>query len=87
MNEISTKIFAWLKASPKWSKVTFPFLVASAVVVYFLSSCGTTRTIVRTNGKGTTDAHISVTTNNPTSVSVETRLDSTKLMINKQNSK
>lgn len=87
MNEIISKIFAWLKTSPKWSKVAFPFLVASAVVVYFLSSCGTTRTIVRTMGKGSTDAHISVTTNNPTSVSVETKLDSTKLMINKQNSK
>lgn len=87
MNEILSKILAWLKASPKWTKVTFPFLVASAVVVYFLSSCGSTRTIVRTMGKGSTDAQISVTTNNPTSVSVETRLDSTKLMINKQNSK
>lgn len=87
MNEIVSKIFSWLKVSPKWTKVAFPFLVASAVVVYFLSSCGSTRTLVRTMGKGSTDARISVTTNNPTSVSVETRLDSTKLMINKQNTK
>lgn len=87
MNEIISKIFAWLKTSPKWTKAVFPFLVASAVVVFFLSSCGSTRTIVRTQGKGTTEAHISVTTNNPTHVSVETLLDSTKLMINKQNSK
>lgn len=87
MNEIFTKIFAWLKTSPKWSKVFFPFLAAAALVIYLLSSCGTTRTVVRTQGKGTTEANISVTTNNPTSVSVETRLDSTNLIINKPNSK
>lgn len=87
MNDIINKILAWLKTSPKWSKVTFPFLAASALVVYLFSSCGTTRTIVRTQGKGSTEAHISVTTNNPTSVSVETKVDSTKLLFNTQNSK
>lgn len=56
---------------------------AVAAVALLLTSCGTTRTVVRTQGKGTTNAQISVTTNNPTSVSVETRLDSTKLQINK----
>ncbi len=56
---------------------------AVAAVALFLTSCGTTRTVVRTQGKGTTNAQISVTTNNPTSVSVETHLDSTKLQINK----
>lgn len=60
-------------------------VVSAAVVAVALlvTSCGTTRTVVRTQGKGTTNAQISVTTNNPTSVSVETRLDSTKLQINK----
>lgn len=56
---------------------------AFAAVALLVTSCGTTRTVVRTQGKGTTNAQISVTTNNPTSVSVETRLDSTKLQINK----
>lgn len=56
---------------------------AVAAVALLLTSCGTTRTVVRTQGKGTTNAQISVTTNNPTSVSVETHLDSTKLQINK----
>ena len=56
---------------------------AVAAVALLVTSCGTTRTVVRTQGKGTTNAQISVTTNNPTSVSVETRLDSTKLQINK----
>lgn len=54
-----------------------------AAVALLVTSCGTTRTVVRTQGKGTTNAQISVTTNNPTSVSVETHLDSTKLQINK----
>lgn len=56
---------------------------AVAALSLLVSSCGTTRTVVRTQGKGTTNAQISVTTNNPTSVSVETHLDSTKLQINK----
>ncbi len=56
---------------------------AFAAIALLVTSCGTTRTVVRTQGKGTTNAQISVTTNNPTSVSVETRLDSTKLQINK----
>ena len=56
---------------------------AVAAIALLVTSCGTTRTVVRTQGKGTTNAQISVTTNNPTSVSVETRLDSTKLQINK----
>lgn len=87
MNEVISKIIAWLKSSPKWTKLTFPFLVAAAMVVFLLSSCGTTRTIVRTQGKGTTQARISVNTNNPTSVSVETKVDSTKFMFKTQNSK
>ena len=56
---------------------------AFAAIALLVTSCGTTRTVVRTQGKGTTNAQISVTTNNPTSVLVETRLDSTKLQINK----
>lgn len=77
------KAFAWLTKSPKWAKILCPFLVACLVVVYLLSGCGTTRTTVRTVGKGTTNATISVTTNNPTRVSVETKIDSTHLKINK----
>ena len=77
------KAFSWLTKSPKWAKILCPFLVACLVVVYLLSGCGTTRTTVRTVGKGTTNATISVTTNNPTHVSVETKIDSTRLKINK----
>lgn len=58
-------------------------LLALAVSLLCLVSCGTTRTTVRTNGKGITNATISVTTNNPTSVTVETKIDSTSLSVNK----
>ena len=71
---------------PHGKKITlFVFMTVSAVIVSLLclASCGTTRTTVRTTGKGTTNATISVTTNNPTRVSVETKIDSTKLHINK----
>lgn len=65
--------------------VLFVFTTVLAVILSLLclQSCGTTRTIVRTSGKGSTNATISVTTNNPTSVSVETKLDSTRLLVNK----
>lgn len=73
-------------AMPRVKKIAlFVFMIVSAVILSLLclQSCGTTRTTVRTSGKGTTNATISVTTNNPTQVSVETKIDSTKLHINK----
>lgn len=76
------KIWGTLTLSKKRLLIVVVSVAVSAVAL-LVASCGTTRTVVRTQGKGTTNAQISVTTNNPTSVSVETRLDSTKLQINK----
>ena len=59
-------------------------LLLSLLAILTLNSCGTTRTAVKTFGKGTANASITVTTNNPTSVSVETKIDSTRLKINKK---
>lgn len=59
-------------------------LLLSLLLTLTLSSCGVTKTSVRTIGKGTANATIQVTTNNPTQVSVETKLDSTSLKINKK---
>lgn len=73
-------------AMPRGRKVALfvcTTVLALAVSLLCLASCGTTRTTVRTSGKGSTNATISVTTNNPTSVSVETKLDSTRLLVNK----
>ncbi len=73
-------------AMPRGKKIALfvcTTVLALALSLLCLASCGTTRTTVRTSGKGTTNATISVTTNNPTHVSVETKIDSTKLHINK----
>ena len=51
------------------------------VTLLLIPSCGMTRTTVRTTGKGTTNATISVTTNNPTSVDVSTQVDSIPVRI------
>ncbi len=55
--------------------------VASVAVAICFVSCGITRTTVRTSGKGTTNATVSVTTNNPTSVDVSTQIDSIPVRI------
>lgn len=64
------------------SNLCLPIL--SLLLTLTLSSCGVTKTSVRTYGKGTANASIQVTTNNPTQVSVETKIDSTSLKINKK---
>lgn len=51
------------------------------VTLLLIPSCGITRTTVRTSGKGTTNATVSVTTNNPTSVDVSTQIDSIPVRI------
>lgn len=89
LTEIFSKVKKILVTLPLSRRRTLIVILAAAVasVALLLSSCGTTRTTVRTQGKGTTNAQISVTTNNPTSVSVETHLDSTKLQINKSSNR
>lgn len=85
LTELFSKVWKTLETLPLNRRRLFIVVVCAAIAALSLlvASCGTTRTIVRTQGKGTTNAQISVTTNNPTSVSVETHLDSTKLQINK----
>lgn len=58
--------------------ITCSFL---GVTLLLIPSCGITRTTVRTSGKGTTNATVSVTTNNPTSVDVSTQIDSIPVRI------
>lgn len=83
--ELFSKVWKTLETLPLNRKRLFIVVVCAAIAALSLLvvSCGTTRTVVRTQGKGSTNAQISVTTNNPTSVSVETQLDSTRLQINK----
>ena len=81
MNEIFTKLLAWLRVSPAWIKIVVPLLVCALAVVYLLSSCGVTRAVIRAPADGSS-SHISITTHNPTSVSLSGSIDSTKVNIN-----
>lgn len=81
MNEIFTKFLAWLRVSPSWSKIVVPLLVCALAIVYLLSSCGVTRAVIRSPSDGSS-SHISITTNNPTSVSLSGSIDSTHVNIN-----
>lgn len=74
------KTFQSLSSSKKVASIVVS-AVAVAVLLCLFTSCGVTRTIVRTSGKGTTNASVSVTTNNPTSVDVSTQVDSIPVRI------
>lgn len=84
MNEIFSKLLAWLRVSPAWSKIVVPLLFCALAIVFLLSSCGVTRAVIRSPSASST-SHISITTNNPTSVSLSGSIDSTKVNINPKN--
>lgn len=74
------KTFPTLSSSKKVAVIVIS-AVAAAVLLSLFTACGVTRTIVKTSGKGTTNASVSVTTNNPTSVDVSTQVDSIPVRI------
>ena len=74
------KTFQTLSSSKKVAVIVVS-AVAAAVLLSLFTACGVTRTIVKTSGKGTTNASVSVTTNNPTSVDVSTQVDSIPVRI------
>lgn len=73
------KTFQNLSSSKKVASIIVS--AVAAVLLCLFTACGVTRTIVRTAGKGTTNASVSVTTNNPTSVDVSTQVDSIPVRI------
>lgn len=82
MNEFIKIALSWLKGSPRFAKIVVPLLLAALVVVYLLGSCSPTRAVVRTAGKGSSNASVSITTTNPISVDVSTKVDTIGLSIN-----
>lgn len=48
--------------------LTLVIVICFSIILFFFTSCGSTRVVVR-NGTSTSETAISVTTNNPTSVS------------------
>lgn len=82
--ELVEKFMTWLTTAPKWCKIVVPLIASALAICYLLSSCGTTRATIRTTADNTSSS-ISITTNNPTSVSVSNSIDSTKFQINPKN--
>ena len=74
-------VWQTLTGNTKRIIVTIVTVSLLGVTLLIIPSCGMTRTTVRTTGKGTTNATISVTTNNPTSVDVSTQVDSIPVRI------
>lgn len=74
---------AWKTQTGSTKRVIITIVTCSllGVTLLLIPSCGITRTTVRTSGKGTTNATVSVTTNNPTSVDVSTQIDSIPVRI------
>ena len=83
MNDYLMKLLEYLESAPKWVKCVFPLLVAAIFAVYLLSSCGLTKATVRTNSDNS-HGTITITTNNPTSVTVSPSLKVDSLSVNSQ---
>lgn len=82
MTELCIKIWSSLVNQLKTltsNKKRILILVTSLLLTLtaiFCVSCGTTRAVVHTSGKGVSTGTITITTNNPTSVQVSPKLDS-----------
>lgn len=74
-------VWRTLTGSTKRAIITIVTCSLLGVSLLLIPSCGITRTTVRTSGKGTTNATVSVTTNNPSSVDVSTQIDSIPVRI------
>lgn len=79
----SRVLSVWQTLTGNTKRVIITIITCSllGVTLLLIPSCGITRTTVRTSGKGTTNATVSVTTNNPTSVDVSTQIDSIPVKI------
>lgn len=76
MNDAIKKLLSWLITKPVWVKVLSVIVVMILAIIMFFSatSCGVTRATVR-NGAHSTTTTISITTNNPTSVTTTPDVD------------
>lgn len=76
----SKDFFQLLKSLPLWCRLVLLVCLAVAGALY-LSSCANTKAVVRSNAEQTTSS-ITITTNNPTSVTVTNKQDSLGLNFN-----
>lgn len=79
-----TKIIDFLKSCPKWAKIIVPVLLSALASIYLFCSCGTTKVVAKTSDSGQMSATISVSTNNPTSVDLRSKIDTIGFDFNKR---
>ena len=78
------KIVDAFKAFPLWLRLLL--LCALAVgAAFYLSSCANTKALIRTSADNT-QSSVTITTNNPTNVTVTNSVDSTKFNFNPKKS-
>lgn len=70
MIDLWKTLLSWLKSAPVWSKICFPLLLAALAIVVLLSSCGSTVRATISNKAEGVSTTVSITTSNPTSVTV-----------------
>ncbi len=76
----SNQIKDFLKSLPLWLRIIV-LLVAGLAVAFALNSCANTKAVVRSSADNTTSS-ITITTNNPTNVTVTNKQDSLGLNFN-----
>ena len=70
MLDFLKKALNWLKNAPVWCRIVLPVLLAGIVIVVLLNSCGSTvRATIANKAEGVSTT-VSITTSNPTSVTV-----------------
>ena len=63
-------VLNWLKNAPVWCRIVLPVLLAGITIVLLLNSCGSTvRATIANKAEGVSTT-VSITTSNPTSVTV-----------------
>ena len=70
----------WLKKLPLWLRLVVVLALAAAFALS-VTSCANTKAVVRASSENT-QASVSITTNNPTSVTVTNRQDTVDLHFN-----
>lgn len=76
MNEALKKLLSWLLTKPVWVRIISVIIIMllSIMVLFSATSCGVTRATIRNNAESTTTS-ITITTNNPTSVTTTPDVD------------
>lgn len=73
-------VVEFLKKLPLWLRIVVLAVIAVAVAVYF-QSCANTKAVVRASAEST-QASVTITTNNPTTVHVTNNQDTVGLNFN-----